>query len=235
MPQKRNPYALSVLRGHSAVMLGKVSELFALMKSPSARSDNLIFAYGKVPRAMEAAQRATRLLASVIADMAVHAERMRASLEAGFSQATDLAEHIMARAEVDYRSAYLVAGEAVQRAAHKGLRGVELSTELVDEAACEVLGRPIGLADNELRAVLDPESIVASRTGAGGAAPEVVREMAADCRGHAERLRTTARERTEQFDDAEARLVTTAETLAGRGTASAPPSSGGGTTPPGTA
>jgi len=46
MPQKRNPYALSILRGAAGSLIGRLSGLLAVAKTPSARSDNLIFAYG---------------------------------------------------------------------------------------------------------------------------------------------------------------------------------------------
>jgi len=222
MPQKRNPYALSVLRGHAGILIGKTTELFSLMKSPSARSDNLIFAYGEVPRALQAARRATRLLGGVIADLTVNAARLRAALEAGFSQATDLAEHIMEHAGVDYRSAYLVAGEAVQRAAATGLAGVDLSAELIDGVARQQLGHPVGLTDAQLDRLLDPAAVVASRTGAGGAAPAEVGRMAGECRELAAGLRSEVGQRTRRFDAAEQGLLATARALAASPDATAP-------------
>ena len=44
MPQKRNPYSLAIVRGASGVLVGRLSGFLAVTKSPSARSDNLIFA-----------------------------------------------------------------------------------------------------------------------------------------------------------------------------------------------
>ncbi|HKA95119.1 MAG TPA: lyase family protein, partial [Streptosporangiaceae bacterium] len=61
MPQKRNPYALSIIRGTAGTLIGRLTGLLAVAKTPSARSDNLIFAYGEVPRALDLAVRATRL------------------------------------------------------------------------------------------------------------------------------------------------------------------------------
>ena len=52
MPQKRNPYSLAIVRGASGVLIGRLTGFLAVAKSPSARSDNLIFAYGEVPRAL---------------------------------------------------------------------------------------------------------------------------------------------------------------------------------------
>ncbi len=52
MPQKRNPYSLSIVRGAAGVLIGRLDGFLAVVKTPSARSDNLIFAYGEVPRSL---------------------------------------------------------------------------------------------------------------------------------------------------------------------------------------
>ena len=104
MPQKRNPYSLSIIRGASGTMIGRLSGFLAVSKSPSARSDNLIYAYGEVPRALDLARRTTRLTAGVISTLQVNSGRMWQALESGFSQSTDLAEFIMGQCGVDYRT-----------------------------------------------------------------------------------------------------------------------------------
>ena len=123
MPQKRNPYALSIIRGAAGTLIGKLTGLFAVAKTPSARSDNLIFAYGEVPRALGLAQRTTRLTAGVVRTLEVNGERMRDALDSGFSQATDLAEYIMQTCGVDYRTAYRVTGHAIRRGSPAGRAG----------------------------------------------------------------------------------------------------------------
>ncbi len=220
MPQKRNPYAVAIVRGAGGVLIGRLTGFLAVAKTPSARSDNLIFAYGEVPRALDLAGRVTRLMTGVTSSLDVHAERMWAVLVDGFSQATDLAEYVMEACAIDYRSAYLVVGRAVRTASGRGLRGVDLTGELLDEAAVEQLGRPLGLAGHDLASVLDPRSIVRTRVAPGGAAPAVVRDMATRCRQDAETLVERARTRSDAMTAAESELVAQAEEVAG-GTPSA--------------
>jgi len=216
MPQKRNPYALSIVRGAAGVLIGRLSGFLAVVKTPSARTDNLIFAYGEIPRSLELAGKVTRLMAGVVRTLEVHPERMWASLESGFSQATDLAEFVMQTCGVDYRTAYVVVGAAVRRAAAEGLRGIDLTAEMIEEAAEARIGRRLGLAGTDLTEVLDPRAIVATRRSPGGAAPEVVRGMAAECRAAADRTRAEAERRQATFDEAERALVKAAEEVAGR-------------------
>jgi len=210
MPQKRNPYALSIIRGAAGTLIGRLTGLLAVAKTPSARSDNLIFAYGEVPRALDLALRTTQLTTGVVRTLTVNAERMHSVLEAGFSQATDLAEFVMQDRGIDYRTAYRVVGHAVRLASARGLRGIDIDGGLLDEAAKELTGQPLGLAGRDLAAVLDPGLIVTSRTSLGGAAPAEVTRMAGEVGIQAGELAAQARAWQARYLDAEQALVATA-------------------------
>lgn len=213
MPQKRNPYALSIVRGASGVLIGRLSGFLSVVKSPSARSDNYIYAYGEVPRAMQTAQLITRLMSGVVSTLVVNEERMWEQLVGGFSQATDLAEHVMLEAKVDYRTAYQVVGVAVREANRRRLRGIDLTGEMIDDAAVELLGRPLGFKNRDLSSVLDPRSIVGTRRARGGANPGVVTEMAESSSSDAAALRKQANGHLEVFRAAERELVRRAREL----------------------
>jgi argininosuccinate lyase len=207
MPQKRNPYALTIIRGAGGVLIGRLTGFLAVVKSPSARSDNLIFAYGEVPRALELATRVAALTTGVISTMTVNADRMFAALESGFSQATDLAEHVMLAAGLDYRTAYRIVGNAVRTASGQGQRGLDITSAALDLAAEQICGRSLGLDPDALAEVLDPRAIVATRTAAGGAAPGVVGDMAARYGLSAQRLIDRAKASLDNYAAAETALV----------------------------
>jgi len=215
MPQKRNPYALAIVRGAAGIMIGRLSGFLALIKTPSARSDNLIYAQGEVPRALDLADRVTRLMGEVVATLRVDAGRMLEQLELGFSQATDLAEFVMLECGIDYRTAYLVVGRTVRTASQQGLRGLDITGAMLDQAAEEVVGRGLGLRGRDLSEVLDPRSIVRTRDAPGGAAPAVVRQMALSCREQAQDLRRSALARTAAFRKSELDLLGQAKEVAG--------------------
>jgi argininosuccinate lyase len=136
------------------------------------------------------------------------------SARGGFSQATDLAEYVMQTCDLDYRTAYSVVGVAVRTASAGGLRGVDIDGEMLDAAAMQHAGRPLGLSGVDLSQVLDPRHIVETRTAAGGAAPPVVEQMAADCVRTAQGLRVHARSRSAGFETARRVLLDTAAELA---------------------
>ncbi len=207
MPQKRNPYSLSIVRGGSGVVIGRLTGFLAVVKSPSARSDNLIFAYGEIPRALEFAARIGRLMTGVVDTMTVNRERMAQVLESGFCQATDLAEHLMMTCKIDYRTAYRVVGETVGMASRSGLRGIDITSSMIDQAAAKVGCPRLSIDPVKLARALDPKAIVATRTAPGGAAPGVVAAMAHENAALAKRYGRIAKKKLAGFEDVEKRLV----------------------------
>ena len=112
MPQKRNPYALAIVRGASGVLIGRLSGFLAVTKSPSARSDNLIFAYGEVPRALDLAQRMTRADDRGGAHPAGQpGPDARASSTGLHARRPTWPSTSVQGCGVDYRTAYLVVGD----------------------------------------------------------------------------------------------------------------------------
>jgi len=181
--------------------------MLAVQKSPSARSDNLIFAYGEIPTVVEHARRMTELTAGVVATMTMNEERLREELIGGFSQATDVAEQLMLSAGIDYRTAYEIVGEAVRRLAADGRTGSDLTPALLDEVASDRLGGLPAVDAAALARAVDPAAIVATRVAVGGAAAEPVDAMLAEITAGAEALAGSARRRLDAMDRAEQALV----------------------------
>ncbi|MFC4947296.1 argininosuccinate lyase [Pseudonocardia sp. GCM10023141] len=214
MPNKRNPYALAIVRGASGVLIGRLTGFLAVTKSPSARSDNLIFAYGEVPRALELAVKITRLMTGVVRTLRVNAVRMREELDRGYTQATDLAEHLVQRLGVDYRTAYVVVGNTVRAAARAGIPGGEITGAMIDDAALAHVGHSWGLTGTDLSDVLDPWQIVLSRKAEGGAEPAALARMVDDLGRSAVDLDVRAQARIDEYDRAEEALLDTARKAA---------------------
>lgn len=215
MPQKRNPYALSIIRGASGVLIGRLAGFLAVTKSPSARSDNLIYAYGEVPRALDLAVRIARLSAGVVRTLRVNSDRLAEEVRGGYTQATDLAEYLLQSCDVDYRTAYLIVGRTVRAASRAGVRGVAITGEMIDEAAVEHRGTPLGVAGRDLSAVLDPWQIVLSRDARGGASPDALARMTTSLRTRLTGLAASAADRLAGYDTAEDALLAAARQGAG--------------------
>ncbi|ABL79419.1 MULTISPECIES: lyase family protein [unclassified Nocardioides] len=182
MPQKRNPYALAVIRAGAGVLLGRTSGLMATQRTPSARTDNWLHAYGEVASSVDLATRLVRLGTAVVRSLEVDEEALARAAGAHFTGAADLAESMVLHQGLDYRSAYRVVGRAVA-AAVEGERTV-LDRSHLDIAAWDLFGH--GLSDlPDVESITDPATIVSTRDVLGGSAPNRVRE-------HAERIEQLA-------------------------------------------
>lgn len=178
MPQKRNPYALAVIRAGANALIGRTTGVLATARTPSASTDNWLHTYGDVAAALQLARELVELATAVVRTLRV--DRAALARAAGDQQcaATDLADELVLRTGIDYRTAYRVVGRAVASALDSGQT---LSAATLDAAATAVTGQPLaGLDDTGLASVLDPQMLVASRRETGGCAPESVRaEMTA--------------------------------------------------------
>jgi argininosuccinate lyase len=219
MPQKRNPYALVVIRGGAGVLVGRLTGLLVAQRTPSAQTDNWLYACGEVGGALTLARKLVNLGAEVVRTLRVDAEAMAATATANFTGATDVSEEISLRTGLDYRSAYRVVGRAVAGALARGASSLDPSS--LDDAAQALIGRPLGLEPTRLQAAADPRRTLTTRACQGGAAPAAVRDH---CRAVRWRLAAARRWHT-QLDraarDAECRLVAEARRLASM-SASAP-------------
>ena len=176
MPNKRNPDAAELVRGHSARIIGDLVAMLVLLKGlPLAYAKDLQDDKPPVFDAHDLLSLSLAAMAGMIADLEFVPAKMRAAAAAGHATATDLADWLVREADVPFREAHHIAGRAV--------------------AAAEAHGQPFdGLTLADLQAVdpriteaalacLSVESSVASRTSAGGTAPKRVREAIAAARG----------------------------------------------------
>ena len=214
MPQKRNPYALAVIRAGAGTLIGRTTGLLVTQRTPSARTDNWLHAYGEVAAALDLARRIVALGAEVAQTLVVDREALTSAAGTNFTFAADLAEELVLRHALDYRSAYRVVGRAVATAMDAGRTTVTRAD--LSDAATDVLGHPVSLDPESLRATLDPARIVAGRTAPGGSAPAQVREHADTLTSRADasaRWRDAQRHHTSQ---SEQDLITEARRVAGR-------------------
>jgi argininosuccinate lyase len=175
MPQKKNPDAAELVRGHAGRIIGCLTGLMVTMKGlPLAYSKDM---QDDKPPVFEAAG----LLALSLAAMAgmvegadFKAERMREAAELGYATATDLADWLVREAGIPFREAHHITGAAVKLAEQRGLG--------LDQLALADLQSIDKRIDERVSSVLSAEASVAARGSHGGTAPEQVRLRVAEAR-----------------------------------------------------
>ncbi len=175
MPQKKNPDAAELVRGHSGRIIGALTSLMITMKGlPLAYSKDM---QDDKPPVFEAAGLLTLCLAAMtgmVAGATFRTARMRAAAELGYATATDLADWLVREAGIPFREAHHITGAAVKLAEERGVALDQL--ELADLQAIDAR------IDARVFAALSVEASVASRASYGGTAPSGVRQRVAEAR-----------------------------------------------------
>jgi len=172
MPQKRNPDAAELVRGHSGRITGALVSLMVTMKGlPLGYSKDMQDDKEPLFEARDLLILSLEALAGMLSTLTFVPERMREAAAAGFSTATDLADWLVREANVPFREAHHITGRAVKLAEE---RGCELAELPLDDL--QAIDQRI---DERVFSVLSVEASVASRTSYGGTAPVRVREQIA--------------------------------------------------------
>src|SRR6476469_9950922 len=175
MPQKRNPDAAELVRGHSGRIVGALTSLMITMKGlPLAYSKDMQDDKEPAFEARDLLILSLRALTGMIETVTFVPERMRAVAALGYSTATDLADWLVREANVPFREAHHFTGRAVKAA---------------EQRDCDLADLPIdslrgidGRIDERVYDVLSVEASVNSRTSYGGTAPARVREQIAEAK-----------------------------------------------------
>jgi argininosuccinate lyase len=175
MPQKKNPDAAELVRGHSGRIAGCLTALIMTMKGlPLAYSKDM---QDDKPPTFEAASLITLSLAAMtgmVEGATFRTARMRGAAELGYATATDLADWLVRSANVPFREAHHITGAVVKLAESRGVALDQLP--LADLRAID------SRIDERVFSVLPVEASVAARTSHGGTAPNEVRKRIAEAR-----------------------------------------------------
>jgi argininosuccinate lyase len=213
MPQKRNPYALAVIREAAAAAAGDLAAAHVALHTGSARTDHFHALNGLVPRRLDHAEVVTHLAAEVVAGMTLDPARMADAARRGFTQAADVADVIAQHGGVDYRTAHTVVGRAVRELVEAGEPPERLTAATIT-AAAETLGVSVTIDDAVLAEAMDPARCARERPQRGSSAPDEVRRMLAECHGAIDVARSWSATAAERAAAAEGALLARAAALA---------------------
>ena len=170
MPQKKNPDVPELVRGKCGRVFGHLQGLLTMIKG-------LPLAYNKdFQEDKEALFDAFRTMRDCVEATAIlfeeglefRVDRLNQAVESDFSNATDVADYLVARG-VPFREAYQLVGAVVRRCLDQGCLLRELSLEAWKEL------HPAFEAD--LHDALAPRAVVAARRSEGGTGFERVEEQ----------------------------------------------------------
>ncbi|WP_395858098.1 argininosuccinate lyase [Arachnia propionica] len=169
MPQKKNPDVAELARGKAGRLIGNLSGLLATLKGlPLAYNRDLQEDKEPIFDGLDQLKVLLPAFAMMVATLTFDEERMAELAPAGFSLATDVADHLVRR-RVPFAVAHEVAGETVR---HCEQRGITLQELTADDLPGISQHLDPGVLD-----VLTVAGAVASRNGRGGTAEVRVAEQ----------------------------------------------------------
>ncbi|MBT2242149.1 argininosuccinate lyase [Sphingobium sp. BHU LFT2] len=175
MPQKRNPDAAELVRGHAGRIMGCMNALCVTMKGlPLAYSKDMQDDKPPVFEAHDLLGLSIAAMTGMVETVTFRTDRMRGLAESGFATATDLADWLVREGDIPFREAHHITGRAVAAAEEAGVQLADLPLETLKAIDARI--------DDRIYAVLTVDASVASRKSHGGTAPDQVRARIAAAR-----------------------------------------------------
>ncbi len=172
MPQKKNPDIAELARGKSGRLVGNLTGLLTTLKGlPLAYNRDLQEDKEPVFDSVRTLEVLLPAFTGMVATLRFDTARMAELAPQGFSLATDVADWLV-RQGVPFREAHEVSGALVRACEVRGIGLEDASDDLLAEVSPHLAP--------DVRTVLTVEGSVASRSGAGGTAPERVAEQRAE-------------------------------------------------------
>jgi argininosuccinate lyase len=185
MPQKRNPYWLLPIRPRAVEIKALYGmSLEKLLHTPPMELGSIIDVPIHLHDAVGKLTWMAELTAEALRTLVFNPERGRQLAEGHYAQAVQIMHRLVEVDRLSWREAHLVVGALIRTALARNLRAKDLTVDMLDRAAHEVLGRPVRWTQADLARCLDALEVVKTRE-AGGPAPATVDQA---LRRHTDRI-----------------------------------------------
>ena len=167
MPQKKNPDALELIRGKVGRVVGALTGAMVTFKGlPLAYNKDLQEDKEHLFDALDTWLECLDMAALVLEDIKINNDRCREAAKQGYSNATELADYLVAKG-IPFREAHHIVGEAVVGAIAK--------QKALEELSLEELKAFSSVIDNDVYPILSLASCLAKRCAKGGVSPDQVK------------------------------------------------------------
>jgi len=164
MPQKKNPDVPELLRGKTGRVYGNLISLLTVMKGlPLAYNKDTQEDKEGVFDSVKTMEISLKILTEVIKTMIVNVEKMEKACKIGHLSATDLADFLVQKQNMPFRTAYYITKDVVARADSLNKDISELTLEEIRTSNEEIKN-----IDEEIIMYLDLRNSMNARTSFGG-------------------------------------------------------------------
>ena len=166
MPQKKNPDSMELVRGKAGRVFGHLTALLTTMKAlPLAYNKDMQEDKEAVFDSADTVAASLRTTATLLQNLNLNQDRMRAADSGGYMNATEVADYLV-RKGIPFREAHEVVGRIVMHAITKGLE--------LHELALEEMRTFSPLIEQDVYKALSLEQTLATKSQTGGTSPAQV-------------------------------------------------------------
>lgn len=170
MPQKKNPDFAELIRGRTGKVYGDLMALLVMVKGlPLAYDRDMQEDKASLFDALDTCSTCLTVFTAMISSAKWNEQKMAASCEGGFANATDVAEYLV-RKGMPFRTAHGVAAKTVRLALDAGLTKIE-------DLSIEELQSCSKLIDADIYAKITPRACMEARKTTGGSSPDCVKRQ----------------------------------------------------------
>lgn len=120
MPQKKNPDALELVRAKAALVLGNLVTMLSIVKSlPSGYSRDLQDLKPSLWKTSSTVLESVKIMNGVVKSLNIHKDRMGEAASNSYAISLDIAEQLVVKKGMPFRSAHKVVGALVEKAVSK--------------------------------------------------------------------------------------------------------------------
>ncbi len=176
MPQKKNPDIAELMRAKTGTVHGALASALTICKAlPYSYNRDLQEATPHLWRAVDTTRSCVRMAQGMVSTMKVKKERMNEASYIGFTTATELADTIVRKTGIPFRTAHHLVGSVAKT-------GKTPTISLLDELSLKIIHKKLsekGLLEKDIKQALDPMGNVKKRSVSGGPAPKETRRQRA--------------------------------------------------------
>jgi argininosuccinate lyase len=174
MPQKKNPEVPEVIRARASHVLGDFVAAAAAMKGmPSTYNLDFQEVTPKLWEAVESVTSSLKMLALLIPELKVQADVSAKGLKS-FVAATEIANMLVRKYNVPFRSAHKIVGALVKTLLESKQTFKDATPTLLAKVAKDTAGITLAVNAGDIDESVDPKKMVESYNVTGGPAPKEV-------------------------------------------------------------
>jgi len=212
MPQKKNPEVLEVIRARASHVLGDFVASAAAVKSlPSTYNLDFQEITPRLWGAIENVRASLDMFHKLLPKLKVTSD-VSAKANASFVAATELANVLVHKHDVPFRTAHKIVGALVKSLLEAKLTFKDATPALLKKVALEVANVKVMVETQELKALANPLALVEACKVKGGPAPETVKKALEARKKRLLQTKSNILQMDKELEEAENKLEKTIQT-----------------------